>query len=128
MRTLTLTNRTDADISFGVFVIPATQTKVMYDINDKLTYEPAMNLCRNFFDLIKYQVLSKNIDLLYDGMVNFTKDEQFGQLWSQLQSMFVNHTIGYSQEHNFYFDLGLECFCVKNLITGKTYRVKMEKT
>lgn len=128
MRTLMLTNRTDADIAFGAFVVPATQSKMLYDISDKLTYEPAMTCCRYFFDQIKYQVLSGNLDLTYDGVVKFTRDEQFGQLWSQLQQMFVNHTIGYSQEHNFYFDLGLECFCVKNLITGKTYRVKMEKT
>lgn len=127
MKTLQLINRTDSDIVFGSFVIPVGGSPMLYDISDKTTYEPAMMVCRNFFDQIKYSVLSKSMDLIYDGVVKFTNDAQFVSLWSSLQPIFTNHTIGYSSEHRFYFDLGLEAFCVKNVITGKTYRIKMEK-
>lgn len=127
IKTMHLTNRTDADITFGTFVIPATKTVTLYDIGDKATYENAMYMCRNFFDAIKYAVVAKRLSFLFNDSIPFTKEEHFNSLWDVLKPMFTNHSIGFSSEHRFYFDLGREAFCVTNLITGKTYRIKMEK-
>lgn len=124
---LKMINNMDYDINLENFVIPKNDSVIIYDIDDKNTYYLSMYLCKKYFDTIKYYVLDKKMSLIMNDTIVMNREEHFLLLWDNIKDMFVNHTIGYINDHKFYFDLAKEVFCVKNIITGKTYYVKMEK-
>ena len=98
---------------------------MIFDVNDLGTYDKTLKLLLYKTPFIKSLIDDNELKVNINNSIEITTREQFDSVFFNFDLIRYPKKIGYLCDYEFYFDLKLKKFIVKDPITNKKFCVQM---